>query len=151
AATAKVLTTYRTFSSSRAFAFSPDGERLATPGPLNSIAVWDPRAGKNVDNIQGHKSDISGLAYSPDGRLLASASGDGTVKLWPPSRSRDALLLTTPGMITGMDFSPDGRWLASTSYNGMAAVSAAAPGGEVRQFPAYDNIGGRVAFSPDGK
>jgi WD40 repeat protein/tRNA A-37 threonylcarbamoyl transferase component Bud32/tetratricopeptide (TPR) repeat protein len=74
---------------SRALAFSPDGQRLATgskgwadnPVP-GEVMVWHARTGQELLRLTTHGDQVSRVAFSPDGRRLAAGSKDGTVKVW---------------------------------------------------------------------
>jgi WD40 repeat protein len=64
-------------------AFSPDGQRLATAGRRNpTVRVWDWRAGKELRQFTGHRSDVTTLAFSLDGRRLVSGADDTTALIW---------------------------------------------------------------------
>jgi WD40 repeat protein len=62
-------------------AFSPDGRRLASASPDQTVRVWDAATGQELLTLKGHTSHVNGVAFSPDGRRLASAGGwDATGK-----------------------------------------------------------------------
>jgi WD40 repeat protein len=71
-------------------AFSPDSKLLAAawqrfsqrPGIEGVISILDPKTGKELARLEGHKQDVSRVVFSPDGKTLASASADRTIKLW---------------------------------------------------------------------
>lgn len=71
---------------SRALAWSPDGETLATGGwetaESSPVHLRDSRTGESRLALAGHKIAVTALAWSPDGKLLATASRDMTVRLW---------------------------------------------------------------------
>jgi RNA polymerase sigma factor (sigma-70 family) len=106
-----------------AFAFSPDGKRLASAGRDRLVRVWDTATGEEVRRLAGHKEYAYSVAFSPDGKLLAS--GDVlNAHLWDLATGRK--LRTFPGFDGGKDFKrPDWR-------GGLVGIHA-------------------LAFSPDGK
>jgi WD40 repeat protein/tRNA A-37 threonylcarbamoyl transferase component Bud32 len=63
-------------------AFSPDGQRIASPSHDRTIKLWDVSTGQEVLTLRGHTAAVFAVAFSPDGRRLASASLDGTVRIW---------------------------------------------------------------------
>jgi WD40 repeat protein len=72
----------RTRLRSRAFAFSPDGRRLAAVRQFSGeIQLLDPRTGQQLANYRDHDADIQSIAFSPDGRALASADGAGVIRV----------------------------------------------------------------------
>ena len=102
----------RSFGSPSSFAFSPDGNTLATSdGSSNNsgtIRLYDLQAllydkdwVKRVEHIfEGHAGDVTSIAFSPDGTTLASRSrygdGDGTVLLWDVTPYVDITLPPEP-------------------------------------------------------
>ncbi len=104
-----------------AFAFSPDGETLATSGSKGNatIDLWDTRTKKLKTTYIGHTSRVTALAFSPDGTLLASGGGerDSTVQLWDTATGENSLMPkeSSWGDVNALAFSPDGTLLASTS------------------------------------
>src|SRR5262249_44957121 len=64
-------------------AFSPDGERLASPGRDGTIKTWNSRPGKEpIHTWTGHSGTVVAVAFHPDGNYLASTGADRKVKVW---------------------------------------------------------------------
>ncbi len=73
-----------------ALAISPDGNRVAVGGAASGdIAIWDPRRGRFLVSLSGHKQGVRSLAWTPDGMTLVSASTDGTVRVWDTRSDRN--------------------------------------------------------------
>jgi WD40 repeat protein len=66
----------------RALAFSPDGEFLATADGDQRIRVFRNGSGQVVKTIEGHRGLVRALAIHPSGRILASAGFDGQIRTW---------------------------------------------------------------------
>jgi len=64
-------------------AYSPNGQVLAIGQSDGSILLWDAAANKQIGELTGHTSQITGLDFDPSGTLLASTGGDDkTLRLW---------------------------------------------------------------------
>ena len=78
-----VLYIYRGHSSLvLALACSPDGKRIASGGPDQTVQVWDATNGEHVYTYRGHTGEVTDIAWSPDGKWIASSSADYTVQIW---------------------------------------------------------------------
>jgi RNA polymerase sigma factor (sigma-70 family) len=65
-------------------ALSPDGGILAAGAW--KIHVWDLKTGKEINQFDGHRAQVTSLAFSPDSRRLVSASKDSTALVWELSK-----------------------------------------------------------------
>jgi WD40 repeat protein len=104
-------------------AFSPDGKRLAARDK-----VWDVTTGKELLELKGHSSWITGLAYSTDGKRLATASKDQTVKIWDAVTGDELLTFEGhEGYSNGVAFTADGHRLAAGGPDGAIKIYDATP------------------------
>ncbi len=75
-----------------AFAFSPDGHRVATASldlPVvgssstrNTCQIWDADTGRPASPWLPHLNWVAGQAFRPDGKVLATGDFSGAVRLW---------------------------------------------------------------------
>src|SRR5262249_4255510 len=61
--------------------FSPDGKSLALAVPGDSVRLWDPATGKEVNLWRAPVHAATCLAFAPDGKTLV-AGGDKGVLRW---------------------------------------------------------------------
>ena len=135
------------------FAFSADGEMLATGGEDGLIHVWNLTVSKKVQHrftVKGHKYNIRTLAFSPDGKMLASGGQGGTLCLW---RVVDGASLFTSkahkSLINAVEFSPDSKILASGGKK--LYLWDTATGTQLRTTPReLTAMISNLVFSPDG-
>jgi WD40 repeat protein len=145
--------------------FSPDGRTFAMVDWNGRIMVWD-TAQRKPKQTFGGTGIVAGIDFSPDGRHLASVGKLDEehfgVKLWDTARGREqATLERRPDWHWGIAFSPDGKMLACTSGEEPDEGAEEPPLGEIRLWEIatqrirttfrFRGIGGRLAFSPDGK
>jgi WD40 repeat protein/tRNA A-37 threonylcarbamoyl transferase component Bud32/tetratricopeptide (TPR) repeat protein len=102
-------------------AFSPDGQRLASAGGLETeVKIRDAGTGRPMPGAaMGHGSLVTALAFSPDGRQLGVGCKDGSARLWDVATARPlgpALVQRSP--VAVVTFTPDGRNLLSTAADG---------------------------------
>ena len=100
-----------------ALAYSPNGDRLASGSNDDTVRLWDPKTGTELEILKGHTGDVRAVAFSPDGGMLASGDGnDNEIRLWDGHDGEHILTLVGHQRdVTGLAFSPDGSILASAS------------------------------------
>lgn len=143
-----------------ALACSPDGTRVATREGDNRVSYWD-IPGRARTTVQFSGVRVGDVAFTLDGRrLLAVGMGNPDTRLGllaefdvtsdPIRRIDDEGAPAQPGL--GIVPLPDGervlihRWLG----RGVAEVRGLSSGETVRTFDLPNNMGGRLALSPDG-
>jgi len=135
-----------------AAAFAPDGKTVATGGWDRTICLWDAATGKELRQLQGHRTSVYGVAWSPDGTTLASGGEDKVIRLWDVAAAK--VLRTLQGHDAGvvrMAFSADGKTLVSSSYDQTLRFWDVAAGKELRSFGGMERGFTSFAWSPDGK
>ena len=132
-------------------AYAPDGKQLAV---ATSIGIWiyDSQTGREVDMLQGHTHDITGIAYAPDGRTLVSGSWstDDTVILWDTVSGTPKTTLPGFGAYS-IAFSPDGKTIATGGYEDVQLWDAVSGERKVSFKTESNKVIDQLAFSPDGK
>jgi len=99
------------------FAFSPDGQRLATAARDGTGRVWDIGTGRQLFQLNGHSGWVESIDYSPDGRLLVTSARDNSTRIWRAEDGREVMrryevtdystTTPTPGWVLS---APDGRF-----------------------------------------
>ena len=133
-----------------AFAWSPDGGRIASGDAEGEIHLWDTATASRLF-ICRHNAAIAALAWSPDGRTIASAGADGSARLWDADSGE---ILHTysehTGEVRSIAWSPDGSRLASASSDGTARVWRATDLKTISTCNGQRGPVNIVAWSPDG-
>lgn len=149
------------------YAFSPDGNYLATGGDEGVARVWDLRAWRAAGEPAGatisqaaiildchsQTNYYGGINFSPDGkRLVTVCDKDNTAKVWDMPSGKLVFSLTGhTDYVSDADFSPDGQYLATTSVDGTARLWDAVTGQELLRLNPGKGTVLNLAFSPDGQ
>jgi len=131
--------------------FSPDGARIATPNPDNSISIWDINSGSEAIHLVGHPAPVTRLAFDPNGMYLASSDVSGIIILWDSSTGEKLRNIKAhAGWVPGLTFNADGSRLASASWDSTAKIWDEGIGKNQLTLNGHDFEVWDVAFSPDG-
>jgi WD40 repeat protein len=141
------------------FAFSSDGQLLASTADDETFRIWDINAGSTCATSDAHRGSIESLSFSPDGNSLVSTADDEEHKLW--NTETGAVCGTLRDGYTVATFSHHGQLIASASGH-LLTSTMISRGSTVRLWnaqtgAAYGTLEGHtswvtaVAFSPDGE
>ncbi|EMD29221.1 NACHT and WD repeat domain-containing protein [Amycolatopsis azurea] len=142
-----------------ALALSSDGQRLATPGPEQTLAIWDVPRRQQTTLIQAVFPKITARpgvsilgAFSQDGTRLVTVTDAGFLILWNPGPGGTIAVVPTPRRIRAVAFSPDGTRIATVDQNqtlelrdaaSLRVLVTATGSGEGSDFAS-------ATYSPDG-
>jgi WD40 repeat protein len=141
-------------SGAHALAFSPDGRRIAGPGPDASLVLYAVDTGLPIFRFEGDPRAILDLAWSPDGRTLVAALSAHTMRVWD---ARHGHLIHKrfgghEAPVASVAFSADGRTLASAGYDHTVKLwSPDDPKSPRAVLKGHTDEVRAVAFSADGR
>ena len=148
------------------FAFSPDGNILASGDKTGSLRLWEvphrpksaikrlfPATAAKIEphiTLKAHAGRIITLTFSPDGKTVASSGGDSKVCLWNVDTGSAIRTLTQhQHPVLSLAFSPDNKMLASASEK-QCYVWDAATGDRISVLKREQHkTAGTLVFSPD--
>ncbi|ETO04595.1 WD-40 repeat-containing protein, partial [Reticulomyxa filosa] len=62
--------------------YFPDEHTIVTCLEDHTIRLWDANSGEEIQRLEGHCLELTGLDTSPDGCAIVSSSRDNTIRLW---------------------------------------------------------------------
>src|SRR6185503_14599969 len=102
-------------------ALSRDNKSFASTGEDKVIHIHDMKSGKdNLQMLEGHTSNITGLSFSYDNQLLASNSDDNTIRIWHvnPFRTINQWKINNKNkkFFASVEFHPQQSYLATLGH-----------------------------------
>ncbi len=153
-----------TLESSRDFAFTPDGNQLATVH--NGVKLWDIRNPMKITQIatlpfnEAHRVEGSACAVdiSSDGKWIATGYTNGTVNVWDlQTRQLVKSLETSLFEMDFLKFSPNNKYMVTVGHDWEMYPTHSVKGFIMWELPSWQRMGevlrGNVenlVFSPDG-
>src|SRR5262249_7167547 len=99
-------------------AYSPDGKRLATPGPDNAVVIQEAATGRAVRTLRGLKKPVVTLAFAPDGNRLFAMDQGQAVRGWDADGKERLNLAGRRPRGGAFALSPDGKTIATGGKDG---------------------------------
>jgi WD40 repeat protein len=145
--------------STRAAAFSKDGQRLATGSDDGVIRLWDLAAvdpDRHSVLLGRHKGAVRALSFSPDNKWLISGGDDRTLRLWhvAPGAEATGPVLSAPDAVRALAVSPGGDWLVFGTESGHVCIWKFTSEGAAEapcSNESHDQRVERVMFSAKGR
>jgi WD40 repeat protein len=134
------------------FAWSADGELLATGCDNGAVFLWNAQTGEQKARLEGHEDHVSRLGFNHAGNLLVTYSRDGAFVLWDLVNPRPLLTAEIPTWQTL--FTPDDQHMAYTVRGAEAGLL------EIIAHREFRRLHGRISaqrgswsldLSPDGR
>jgi WD40 repeat protein len=145
----------------RAVAWSPDGERLASGGDDTAVYIWNTTDWSLWRTLMDHEGSVQCLAWSHSGDRLASGSGRDKVVpngvgenktfIWDPVTS--TVLTRLEGhrdSVLGVAWSPDDSRIATASDDRTARIWDPSTGEELERLEGHTSGVLDCDWSPDG-
>lgn len=104
-----------------AFAFSPDGARIATAGRDGAVRVWEANGGR-ASMALPHGKPVHGCAFSPDGERLVSITIEGSLTVWDASTSECIAEYRGVTLPRSVRWAPDGSIVLESLWSGVVRL-----------------------------
>ena len=157
-----------------AFAYSPDGNTIATASTSemivvtgtrearlpstagNTVHLWNVATGEKKTTLRLQTQRAASIVYSPDGNTIATArKRDNTVYLWNAAtgKSKGTLERVGRGSVQSFVFAPDGNTIATAGgwTDNVVQLWDAQTGAHKTSLTGHTQTVNAIAYSPDGK
>jgi WD40 repeat protein/serine/threonine protein kinase len=143
------LHTHQTGGDVQGVAFSPDGRRLATAGPV-WMGIRDSTTGEILQHLRIPSGNLFGLTYSPDGRHIALCHHT-SVMIVDAQTATEVRSLGHGATVRSVAYSADGQRLATACFDHSLRIWDTTTWKEIHRLRGHTDRAMSVAFSPDGK
>ncbi len=152
ARTGAVLLGWKNSEHFTAFAFRPDGRRVAGVNVAGMIAVWDAETGERIHSWAGGNFAISAVAFTADGTRIITGSKDHASRVWDAETGRPlATLRGHTGSVDGVVADSADRRIGTGSTDHTVGIWTLKAPKDAIIFDAEAGPCGAVAFSLDGR
>ncbi len=102
-------------TSAFAFAYSPDGTRIARAINNSKVGFWDVTTKQRIGTLTKYGHKITAIAYAPDGTRIVSGNLDDAVRVWNTTTLQRIGTLRGyhTGGVTAVAYAPDGTTIAT--------------------------------------
>ena len=131
-------------------AFTPDGTRILTSSPDNTIRLWDAHTMQAIRQYPARPTHVGLSRVTSDGRYVV-ATVDKTVAIWDLETGALARTIDADKtMVYGLAVSPDGSVVASGGSDGAVKTWSIATGAAIATYAHGGTKMFSIAFTPDG-
>ncbi len=135
----------------RSFAFSPDGQLLASGSYDRTARIWNATAGAQL-HVLPHSGYVLAERFSADGRSLVTSSQDGAAYVWDVANGqRELLLVGATGALNEAAFSPDGSEIATASDDRLGRLYYSQDGRLLAPLAGSATAVTSIGFDPSGR
>lgn len=133
--------------------FSPDGGLLVSMNVTLKLAVYNPKTGELVKQLDPEGELITNISFSRDGKYVAGAGWQGVILIWDITSGKIiARLKGHQGGIYNTSFSFDNKTIASAGLDRSVRIWEFKKEKLIKTIEeAHEVIASDVEFSPDGK
>ena len=125
------------------------GELLLAVGRGNTVELWDPHSGREVEILRGHDGHVRSVSFSSDGKTFASGALDGRINLWEiEGNPKLPRVPCEDAVTTSLSLSPDSARLVAGERNGQVHFWDVRAGRSERRWSAHDSAVEFVAHTP---
>ncbi|MCZ2340426.1 MAG: WD40 repeat domain-containing protein [Bacteroidales bacterium] len=105
-----------------AVAFAPDGQSIASSGG-EVIHIWEPKTGKPLHTLKGHKGVAKALAFGSDANTLLSGGDDRTIHIWDVKAEKPVYTTSDQNQrVEAVAFGAGGQLIAAINAAGELSV-----------------------------